>query len=667
MATRGQNVLTLSHLSVFLLALGVVLLNVVLARASTRVDLTEDRIWTLSEGSRQVLAGLRDPAEIKVFWKDVPKAESEADRRYLAALLEEMRGASDGKLTVRWIDLDDADGKKEADDLRVESIKTQVLKEGDVRLTDTFQTLVIEHGAAEPERIEPLVNLRGEFEYRIATALHRMSRGKAPGIGIVASQPSFDPFSGGRRGGRFNAISHVLREQHGASVRTGLSLDEPVPEDVQILLVAAPESLEAKQVWNLEQFALRGGKVVLFLDPVNETMLQQGHGTGTPVLSGLEDWLAHAGLTVERAVVGEWHPEAMLPYPQVRETRFGGMLEFADYPYWVRAREPFMDPSVPATRGFDHIPLFWPAPILVDVEKAKAAGRKATAVVRTSPQAVRQSDVGAVLRALREPREEEKMHFNLAVLVEGPLESFWKGKPSPVEEEKAKKDEEEKKKAAEEKDEKDGSAATAEPGEAKDGAKPDDAASEAPKEGDAKPDEAKPEEAKPSEPPPADAKPDESKPDETKPEDAKPSEPTPDEPKPEEPKPAEPKPEDAKPEEAKPEEEKGPPRLDQGSVTILVVGDAELVADSPAAEMAQRFRGMNLGYDRGFRWVVNVVDWMSGSDALLALRARTDKPRKLEDVEPGTQDLLTLVNVGGVPLLLLFAGIVVFLVRKLGK
>jgi ABC-type uncharacterized transport system involved in gliding motility auxiliary subunit len=377
-----------------------------------------------------------------------------------------------------------------------------------------------------------------------------------------------------------------------------------VPEDVKILLVVAPESFEPKQVWNVEQFALRGGKIVLYVDPVNAMLLQQAHGVGSPVASGLEDWLAHAGVTVERAVVGEWAVDAMLPYPEVRGRR---LERFKNFPYWVAAREPFMDASIPPTRGFDTLPFFWPAPIGIDAEKTKAAGRKATPIVRTSPYAARQTDLSSVeTNSLQRPREEDLLTFNLAVLVEGPLESFWKGKTSPVEEEQKKKEEEEKK-AKEE------------------------VAKKAVEEG-------------------------------KKPDDAKPDEPKDDEPKPDEPKPDEPK-----PDEPKPEEPKGPPRLDQGNVTVLVLGDAEMIADSPAWEWAQQLRMVNPGYERGFRWTVNVVDWMSGSDSLLALRARSEKPRRLEDVEPSKQSLLALVNIAGVPLLLLFAGIVVFLVRKLGK
>ncbi len=695
MATRGQNVLSLSHLSVVLLGVALFLVNAFAVRASARVDLTEDKIWTLSDGTREVLRGLADPASIKVFWKDVPKlGDSEDDRRYLVSLLEEMRSEANGRLAVRWVDLDDKDGKKEAEDLHVQEFKTQERKEGEIRLVDTYQTVVIEHGASEPERIEPLLGRRGEYEYEIASRLHTMSRTQMPGVGLVAPRPSFDPFGGQRaHEGRFGVLSEFLRAQFGSAARTFMTLDDPVPEDVKILVVAAPESLEAKQVWHLEQFALRGGKVVLLLDPVNQSMIQQSRGVGTPVASGLEDWLAHLGLTVERAVVADFSPDGALRIPMPRQTRLGTLMEFVHYAFWPLATD--IDESVPADRGVGAIPFYWAAPITVDGEKTKAAGRRVTSLVRTSPEGYRQPEIAALDQMPQRPRDEDLSTLTLAVLVEGPLDSFWKGKPTPIEEAKK---EEEKKKAEEKKSEekkseekkseekkpedKKAEDGAAKPAEAKDAATPPPAAGapaaapEAPTPEAPKPEAAKPDEAKPAEPVPAEAKPEEPKAETPKPEEPKAAETKPDEAKPEEPKPSEAKPEETKPEETKPEETKSeeakeeskePARLDTGAITLFLVGDAELVADSPAAEWGQRLAQVRGGYDRGFLWIRNVLDWMSGSESLLALRARTDKPRAIKKLEANEQQMLTLVNVGAVPLLLAFAGLVVFLVRKLGR
>jgi hypothetical protein len=93
---------------------------------------------------------------------------------------------------------------------------------------------------------------------------------------------------------------------------------------------------------------------------------------------------------------------------------------------------------------------------------------------------------------------------------------------------------------------------------------------------------------------------------------------------------------------------------------IVVASDGELVCDVPSRYLAQ----FNPVYAAGFGTVQNLLEWMGGSEDLLALRARDVKARALEDVDPPKRKLVSWANVVAMPLLLLFAGIVVFIVRR---
>ena len=81
---------SLSWLSCLLLFCVLVMLNVVFARSNVRLDLTEEKLYTLSDGSKKILRRLEDPVTLKVFWHNVP-LQFEGAKRYLAALLEEMK------------------------------------------------------------------------------------------------------------------------------------------------------------------------------------------------------------------------------------------------------------------------------------------------------------------------------------------------------------------------------------------------------------------------------------------------------------------------------------------------------------------------------------------------------------------------------------------------
>lgn len=580
MSHRNQNILSLSALSAVLLLAVLVLVNVAASHSRVRVDLTEEGLYTLADGSRRILENLQDPATIKVFWQNVPD-EAAGEERDVRALLEEMETAARGRLTVRWVDLDAEEGQREAEDAGVQKRQITALREGQITATDSYADLVIEV-EDDQQQLPELLNQGPQLEYEIVSRLHGMTT-EPPVVGLIAPQPASNPFMGQAAGGRFRVLSErVLREQFGSSFRSAVNLDEPVPPDVKVLVVAAPESFTDTQVFHLEQYLLGGGRVLLLLDPVHAT---SGAPPNTePVESGFDDWLGHLGVTVESGVVGDYRNYLMRI--QRRDTARGPVGELVDYPYWPLLRYQFLDEDNPAIRNFDQVPLFWPVPLSVDEARQEAAERDAKVLATTTASGYRRPDLIG-LDTPRDPVTEEDLEaIPVAVQLEGSMVSFWKGRPSPLEVAEAE--------------------AEAAAAELDDADAPEDADGE---------DEAESAEA-----------------------------------------------EDA---DVEIEEEEGPPRLEEGAGLLVVLTDAELVSDTPLMIAQQlRFFGMGPAYQNGFPFVLNLVEWMGGSDDLLSLRARTGKPRQIEEVEPPKQKLLAWLNILGVPMLVLFLGVVIWLVRR---
>lgn len=566
MLSRSRTILSLSRLSALLLLVVLVLLNVAAARTSSRVDLTEDGLYTLTDASKRVLSSLEDPASIRVFWHNVPGEQAETQRRYIESLLREMKAVAEGQLGVRWVDLEKEDGKQEVEDAGVQPYEYQARKEGEIRTTKGYSSLLIEIGD-EKEPVEQLLQIGPRFEYEVISRLQRMTRTDDVVIALVAERPPTNPF-GGAPTGRFNAIEHLLREHLGAGLRSHLSLDDPVPPDVDVLLVVGPVDSEEQQVYHFEQFLLRGGKAFVLLDPVHAPLFQAPPTQAES--SGFEEWLAHLGLTVESGVVGDFRSFQMRPR-QIR-TRIGTLVERINYYYWPLLRSfqregeedrRGVNQDNPATRGFDQVPLFWPAALSIDEARHAAAGREVTVLAATSGAGYRRQDLIGLDHADEDNRhlteEDLESAIPLMVHVEGPMVSFWKGRPAPGEEET--------------------------------GDEAEDAGEEAPgsDEGD-----------------------------------------------------------------EEPVEEDGPPRLDEGQGLLVVLTDAEIVDDGMTRVIGRA----------GIDFILNIVDWLSGSEDLLTLRAREPASRTIDKVEPEEQSLLKWLNVLGVPLLVLLAGIVVFIVRR---
>lgn len=270
------------------------------------------------------------------------------------------------------------------------------------------------------------------FKRSIEAAVKRFSPGFLKTVAVVTPPPPAAQAIG--RGG---AGFSTLREALGDSVHwldTDLA-EGRVPAAADMLVLLAPESLNPKQVFAVDQFLMQGGTVLLATAPVDVTL---GHGISTrPVQSGLHDWLAGRGLNLGKALVLDTRSGA-LPIPIERPIG-GGMtvreVRLAPYPYIVDVRGGGLDDASPVTAGLGQISVPWAVPVNVDAEKNKA--RKVTTLLQSSGS----SWVSDSTNLLPDYRQFPQLGFAvgneqgaqpLAVMVEGTFESAYKGKPSPL-------------------------------------------------------------------------------------------------------------------------------------------------------------------------------------------------------------------------------------------
>ena len=613
MQGRNFRVRSLSWLSGFLLLAVLVMLNAVLARAATRIDLTEEGLYTLSDGSRKILGELEDPATIKVFWADVP-VRFDHTKRYVAALLEEMGEASNGLVQTSWIDMSEDSGQEEAAELGVQPYIFQAAHGKEVRQAKGYMSLVIEMGEEKPRALDVLFQLQDQLEYLVVATIFQRSRLTQPVIGMVSNKPH-NPFGGGRQPGQFTEFEAMLAQTFGTSARTYLDLDSPVPEDVDVLIVARPRNLTPEQVYRFEQFLLRGGRGILLEDPADlENVLGRAAQQAEPHVSGFEDWLTHLGVTVERGVVADFnHPSG---FPRSR-------AEFVRYSYWPQVQRANMAEDNPVMRNTPPMTLYWPAALSVDQAKQEQQGRTVTLLATSSEGGYRRGDLTGLARADESKDGKLLEAVPLIVLLEGPMTSLWLGKPVPGTEPAA-----------------DEGAVPGLPGGGPLGP-PDDLPEDAPKKDAAagSPDGA------------AAGSPDGDAP--------APEAPKKDAPKKDAPKKDAPKEGDGD-EDADAEEAEGPVRLEKGDIRLLVVGDADFIDDRLVRAYVTRVVNGNVG--PGF--VMGAAEWMSGSDELLALRARATNPRNLDEVDEDTQKMVKHVNLWAIPLLVILAGLTMFFVRR---
>lgn len=356
-------------------------------------------------------------------------------RKQLDVLLEDLKEKSGGKLVA---DIQDPDKDGGALAKKIESeygFRPMALS---LFSNDTFWFYMVLEGNDRLVQV-PLPDdfSKESLQRGIEAALKRFSKGflktvamhtpPTPGYGMPAS------------GKRFSWLRDAMSTEY--TVISADLNDGNVPEEADLLLLAAPEKLNKKQLFAVDQFLMRGGTIIMATSPYMVNL--QGRLSANKSDSGLKEWLMHHGIDVEEEMVLD-PQNAAFPIPV--ERRVAGFVvqetRMVEYPYFVDIRTNGMNQKTGMVSGIDQVTLNWASPIAIDSEKNK--DRKVVRLLHSSEQAWASdmTDIQPDFKAhgsLGFPAGDETGSKLLAVMVEGRFSSYFKDKPFPLAEEKEKK------------------------------------------------------------------------------------------------------------------------------------------------------------------------------------------------------------------------------------
>lgn len=231
-----------------------------------RIDLTEERIYTISEGSQRIVENLSEPVEIKLYFskgtKDFPLPYKMFGSR-VQEVLKELAHHSNGKLQLEIID-PRPDSNEEVL-ARKHGMQGIPLGNGD----EAYLGLVFISG--EREKIIPYLDPRKEefINYDIAEALVKLHQTVKPRLGILSSLPieanMFHPNQRFFHQQREWSFIQSLRSSFDVEILN--SNDSTLPENLNVLILFHPKDLSKKLLFEIDQYLLKGGRLIVAVDP----------------------------------------------------------------------------------------------------------------------------------------------------------------------------------------------------------------------------------------------------------------------------------------------------------------------------------------------------------------------------------------------------------------
>jgi ABC-type uncharacterized transport system involved in gliding motility auxiliary subunit len=278
----------------------VVAVNYILGLAPARIDLTQGRLYTLSDGTRKVLGKLEAPVKIRYYFNqgdaNVPVAMRVFAGR-VEDLLNEMRAAANGKLAIEKLNPQpDSDAE---DSANLDGVEAQELPSGDkfyLGLAVSFADQKVALPVLSPNREQLL-------EYDVARAIARVATTTKPVVGVMSPLPVFgmpgNPMMMQMGGGASEPqifISELKRDFE--LKRVSMDVDR-IEDDIKTLVVIHPRGISEQAQFALDQFVLRGGKLVVFLDPYAYFDQMPGMGGQGGTSSNLDKLLKAWGYSLD--------------------------------------------------------------------------------------------------------------------------------------------------------------------------------------------------------------------------------------------------------------------------------------------------------------------------------------------------------------------------------
>ena len=281
----------------------VICVLVISSLPSVRIDLTQDDLYSLSPGTKNIVSDLQGPLEIMFFYsesatEDTPQIRTYANR--VQELLREIIIASNNRISLSVID---PQPFSEEEDLATQfGIQAVPISQGTPGI---YFGLVV----AQPEDREnnpqgraaetlPLIRpeLEQFLEYEFMKLITKVNEPDLQVVGLLTEldiDGGFDPVAGQATAQWM--IMDIIRQLYAVQRVDNTTVE--IDEEIDILMIVHPQGLSERMLYAVDQFVMRGGKTMVFLDPNADSMVsrtQQGNlipaGMSSELPGLLEAW-----------------------------------------------------------------------------------------------------------------------------------------------------------------------------------------------------------------------------------------------------------------------------------------------------------------------------------------------------------------------------------------
>ncbi len=257
-----------------------------------RVDLTENKIYSLSKASKDILKSLDEPVTVTAYFTEDLPPQLTKMRNDFKDMLIEYASVSGGNVVYEFIN-PNKDTKLEAEAFQagIRPVIINAREKDQIKQQKVYLGAVIRLG--EEQDIIPIIQPESSMEYDLSSSIKKLSITEKPRIGYLQGQGE-PPLDALIQAG--NQLSILYDVNHVNLSDSGINLNQYKT----IAIVAPTDTFNQNALNKLDKYLAEGGNLYIAINRVDGDM---NTATGISVETGLEKWLADKGINVENSFV----------------------------------------------------------------------------------------------------------------------------------------------------------------------------------------------------------------------------------------------------------------------------------------------------------------------------------------------------------------------------
>ncbi|MEZ5336696.1 MAG: GldG family protein [bacterium] len=340
-----------------------------------RADFTENRMYTVSQQTKDFLTNLDAPLSIDFYMTTELPPQLAAMRTEVRDRLSEFENLSRGNLTVHYIDpRDDEELKQKAQDEGVPEVELQVLEKDQQSSRKVFFGMSMAH--LDRSESIPFVISTESLEYDVVSRLVRLTREKKPVIGVFEGTFNTNQQPGQPQEQTYNTLRQLLTQEGGQYEVKRIGAEEQVlPEGLDGIFLVGAFGLSDTMKYSIDQFLLGGGRAIIAIDPIMMLNQQGMENQAYPSLPTMEDQLEKYGVKFNKKLIADPVSCGIVQVP----TNFFPIP--MQYPLYTQITPEGFNPDVPAVSKLESLLM----PLTCPLEEVPTDGVSFDWLAQTTP------------------------------------------------------------------------------------------------------------------------------------------------------------------------------------------------------------------------------------------------------------------------------------------